>query len=56
MQNTGETGSNVSIACNICLDQIPLSEARFEEASDYVLYFCGLECYQIWRELADSEE
>jgi len=54
MQNSGKITESVRVTCKICLDQVPLSEARIEEASDYVLHFCGLECYQIWREQADS--
>lgn len=56
MQDSGETVESVRVACKICLDEIPLSEAQIEEASDYVLYFCGLECYQIWRARANSDD
>jgi hypothetical protein len=38
------------VACKICLKEIPISEAKSEEASDYVFYFCGLECYAKWKE------
>ena len=38
-----------SIACEICLQEIPASVAQSEEAADYVHYFCGLECLEIWR-------
>ena len=31
------------VPCEICLKEIPQSEAEIAEASDYVLYFCGLE-------------
>ena len=40
---------STKVACDVCLREIPASEARSEEASDYVLYFCGLECYGTWR-------
>jgi hypothetical protein len=43
------------VACDICLKEIPQSEAQIEEASDYVIYFCGLDCYEKWRE-TDSED
>lgn len=36
------------VSCEICLKEIPLSEAKNEEASDYVIYFCGLDCYEQW--------
>ena len=44
------------VSCEICLKEIPRSEAKIEEASDYVLYFCGLNCYEKWREDNESEE
>ena len=36
------------LTCDICLKEIPVSEAKSEEATDYVVYLCGLECYQQW--------
>jgi hypothetical protein len=46
--------SNVSvlperIPCHVCQHDIPTSEALFAEATDYVMYFCGLDCYERWR-------
>lgn len=38
------------VACEICLKEVPQSEAKVDEANDYVLYFCGLDCYGKWRE------
>lgn len=37
------------LSCEICLRSIPLSESEISEVEDYVVYFCGLECYDIWR-------
>jgi hypothetical protein len=36
------------VSCETCLKEIPESEARSREASDYFAYFCGLDCYQEW--------
>lgn len=36
------------IACEICLKEIPRSEIKSDEASDYVRYFFGLECFATW--------
>lgn len=36
------------VSCEVCLKEIPKSEAAMAEARDYVAYFCGLDCYQIW--------
>lgn len=38
------------VACEVCLKEVPRSEALVPEAADYVAYFCGLECYQQWRQ------
>jgi len=37
------------VACEVCLKEVPRSEASIAEARDYVAYFCGLECYQKWK-------
>jgi hypothetical protein len=37
------------VACKVCFKEIPLSEAVNEEATDYVLHFCGLDCYAKWK-------
>jgi len=42
------------VACEICLKEVPKSEAVVPEASDYVAYFCGLECYDLWRRQSDA--
>lgn len=42
------------VACEVCLKEIPRSEAAMAEAVDYVAYFCGLECYQTWKNRTGS--
>lgn len=37
------------VECKVCLKEIPLSEATSDEATDYVTYFCGLDCYEKWK-------
>lgn len=37
------------VSCEICMKELPRSEAKSEEASDYFLYFCGLDCYDKWQ-------
>ena len=37
------------VSCEVCMKEIPASEASNEEATDYVIYFCGLDCYDTWR-------
>ena len=36
------------VFCEVCLKEVPKSEAAMAEARDYVAYFCGLECYEKW--------
>jgi len=38
-----------NVTCGVCQREIPLSAAVWREGSDYVAYFCGLECYDRWR-------
>ncbi len=42
---------NVSLylSCAVCQREIPVSAAVSPESSDYVMHFCGLECYEQWR-------
>lgn len=42
------------VACTICLKEVPTSEAKSDEASDYVRHFCGLDCYDKWRKKAEA--
>jgi len=44
------------ISCQVCITEIPVSEVVNEEATDYVIYFFGLDCYDEWRHLADNSE
>lgn len=48
-QNDTKTDDGI-IACEVCLKEIPKSEAKVEEAADYVAYFCGLDCYEKWQQ------
>ena len=40
------------VACEVCLTEIPASEAESSEAVDYVHYFCGTECHEKWQRQA----
>jgi hypothetical protein len=37
------------VACKVCLKEIPVSEAKSDEATDYVVYYCSLDCYDKWK-------
>ena len=43
------------VACEVCLKEIPKSEATVPETEDYVVYFCGLDCYTKWKEQESME-
>jgi len=43
------------VACEVCLSQVPHTEAQSMEGADYVLYFCGLDCYDQWYREGDQE-
>jgi hypothetical protein len=36
------------VFCSTCQHEVPLSEVVVAEAVDYVVYFCGLDCYERW--------
>ena len=38
------------IACEICLKEVPLADAITPETDDYVAHYCGLECYELWKQ------
>ena len=37
------------VSCQACRYEVPLSEAVVPEAVDYMVYFCGLDCYAAWK-------
>lgn len=45
-----------TIACELCMKEIPRSEATVAEAADYLLYFCGLDCYDAWQKEAHEND
>lgn len=51
-----EAGDDTNVKCAVCLKEIPKSEAKSAEAIDYVLYFCGLDCFEKWQTNNRSDE
>lgn len=37
------------VACEVCLKEVPITVAIVPEATDYVAHFCGLDCYEKWK-------
>jgi hypothetical protein len=38
------------VACEVCLKEIPESVAKSMEGEDYIHHFCGLECFEKWKD------
>jgi hypothetical protein len=51
---TPNTSEGILIPCEVCEKEIPVSEAIISEAEDYVLFFCGAECFDRWRKKAEK--
>ena len=56
MSDTPKPTNPEAVKCEVCLKEVPLSEAHVPEAEDYVVSFCGLECYDKWIKLADNKK
>jgi len=42
------------LPCQVCQHEVPASEVFMAEAVDYVAYFCGLECFDKWRQSGEA--
>ncbi len=56
MMNSKRPAEVETVKCEVCLTEIPLSEAKNAEADEYVMHFCGLECYDQWRRQGGEPE
>ena len=43
-----------NVTCDVCLTEIPESVAMSSEGDEYTQHYCGIECYDKWRE-SDEE-
>lgn len=44
-----------AVQCGVCHKDIPAPKPKNMEAVEYIMYFCSLECYEIWnRQDADQ--
>jgi ribosomal protein L44E len=39
---------SIKVSCEECRKHIPRSVATSTEGGEYIKYFCGLECYEVW--------
>jgi hypothetical protein len=44
-----------NVVCDICLKEIPESVAMSSEADEYTQHFCGISCYNQWRDSETSD-
>ncbi len=56
MKEQDKSTETEKVPCEECLKEIPKSEAKIVEANDYVINFCGLDCYDKWRKKNDTNE
>ncbi len=45
-----------TVACKVCLKEVPASAAQSAECEDYVLYFCGSECCDQWEHPSEDNK
>jgi len=38
-----------NVSCEVCLKNLPISEARIENVANSVVHFCGVDCYEKWK-------
>ena len=55
MQQKASINDEQLISCEICLKSVPKQDSHSVEADEYVAYFCGLDCYDIWVKQTEEE-
>ena len=50
---TADAAGDALVACEVCLREVPRSEAVVPEATDYVAHFCDLRCFEQWKKLPE---
>ena len=56
MADSDKTHENVTVECEVCLKEVPISGAKSVETSEYVHHFCGMDCYTQWQEQAEKNK
>lgn len=54
MVTSDKSGEVKHIACEICMKEVPLSEEKNFETTDYFVHFCGIECYEKWKNQGEN--
>lgn len=55
MMEKNAIANTQTIPCEICLEEIPTTVNQNAEADEYVSNYCGLECYQQWKNRVQEE-
>lgn len=42
------------VNCSTCGKEVPRAEAKSAEAQDYMMYFCGMDCFRHWQKESGS--
>lgn len=45
-----------TVACQVCMKEIPKSVAESLEGPQYVYYFCGADCFAAWQDETRGRE
>ena len=45
-----------TVPCEVCLKEVPRSDATTSEVDDYVAHFCGIDCYDKWQKENKEKE
>ncbi|MFP4560796.1 MAG: DUF3330 domain-containing protein [Thiohalorhabdus sp.] len=56
MSERHESTDPAKVTCEVCMAEVPHDDAKSMESSDYVVYFCGLDCYDRWVDDGQEEE
>jgi len=54
MDTSSDSSPDEKATCDVCHKEVPLSVALRSEAADYVVHFCGLDCYAKWKQQSDG--
>ncbi len=44
------------LSCEICIKEVPMMSGKALEIDDYVMHFCGLECFDKWHKQAENKK
>jgi hypothetical protein len=56
MNTQTDVNKHELLSCDVCIKEVPVSNGKVLEIDDYVMYFCGLECFDKWHKQAEHEK